>query len=82
MATPVIEVEGLVTKFGSQTVHDHLSLTLYENEILGLVGGSGSGKSVLLRSIIGLMPVAEGSVKIHGKEGKLTDPAQKWSGYF
>lgn len=82
MAKPVIEVEGLVTKFGPQVVHDHLSLTLYENEILGLVGGSGSGKSVLLRSIIGLMPVREGNVKIQGRGGKQADPAQNWGVLF
>lgn len=67
MQKPVVEVRGLVTKFGTQVVHDHLDMTLYENEILGLVGGSGSGKSVLLRSIIGLMPVKEGSVIIQGR---------------
>ena len=82
MANPVIEVEGLVTKFGSQVVHDRLSLTLYENEILGLVGGSGSGKSVLLRSIIGLMPVREGSVKIYGKSGIQADSGKNWGVLF
>lgn len=67
MSSPVIEVRDLVTKFGDHVVHDHLSLTLYENEILGLVGGSGSGKSVLLRSIIGLMPIKEGTATIKSK---------------
>lgn len=82
MTKPVIEVEGLVTKFGTQVVHDHLDLTLYENEILGLVGGSGSGKSVLLRSIIDLMPVRKGTVKIHGKDRKQVDPARNWGVLF
>ncbi len=82
MAEPVIEVKGLVTKFGTQIVHDHLDMTMYENEILGLVGGSGSGKSVLLRSIIGLMPVYEGSVKIHGKDRDKLDPARNWGVLF
>lgn len=68
MSEPVIEVQELVTRFGDQVVHDHLSLTLYEGEILGLVGGSGSGKSVLLRSILGLIPVREGRILIHGQD--------------
>lgn len=64
MAQSIVEVKGLVTKFGTQVVHDHLDLSLYENEILGLVGGSGSGKSVLLRTILGLMPIQEGTIQV------------------
>lgn len=82
MEKTVIEVKGLVTKFGDQVIHDHLDLTLYENEILGLVGGSGSGKSVLLRSIIGLMPVREGIVEIQGKGGKNADFNKQWGVLF
>jgi phospholipid/cholesterol/gamma-HCH transport system ATP-binding protein len=82
MEKTVIEVKGLVTKFGDQVIHDHLDLTLYENEILGLVGGSGSGKSVLLRSIIGLMPVREGIVEIRGKGGKNADFNKQWGVLF
>lgn len=62
---PVIEVRDLVNRFGEQVVHDHLNLDLNRNEILGLVGGSGSGKSVLLRTILGLNKPASGSVKIN-----------------
>ncbi len=79
MQKAVVEVRDLVTKFGEQVVHDHLSLTLYENEILGLVGGSGSGKSVLLRSIVGLMPVKEGRITIQGKSG---DSNKDWGVLF
>ena len=50
----VIEVRGLCNRFGSQSVHEGLDLDLYKGEILAVVGGSGSGKSVLLRSIVGL----------------------------
>lgn len=71
MAAPnhkIIEVKNLVTQFGKQVVHDHLDIELNQGEILGLVGGSGSGKSVLLRSMIGLIRPKEGSIKIDGIE--------------
>ena len=64
MNEAVIEVKGLGTKFGKQVVHENLDFTLYRNEIVGLVGGSGSGKSVLLRTILGLMPPQQGTVRI------------------
>ena len=64
----VIEVRDLRNQFGAQVVHDHLDLDVYRGEILGVVGGSGSGKSVLMRSIIGLNRPAAGSVKLFGEE--------------
>lgn len=63
---PIIEAKGIVTRFGKNTVHNGVDLTLYENEILGLVGGSGSGKSVLLRTLLGLKRPDEGDVFIKG----------------
>jgi phospholipid/cholesterol/gamma-HCH transport system ATP-binding protein len=63
----VIEVRGLCNRFGSQSVHENLDLDLYKGEILAVVGGSGSGKSVLLRSIVGLRRPSEGMVKVFGK---------------
>ena len=54
MAEALIEVRGLVNRFGAQVVHDHLDMTVERGEVFGIVGGSGSGKSVLLRSILGL----------------------------
>ena len=63
---PVV-VEGLVNRFGTQTVHDGLDLKVRRGEILGVVGGSGTGKSVLMRSIIGLQPPAEGNVEVFGR---------------
>lgn len=64
----VIEVRGLCNRFGSQTVHEHLDLDLYRGEILAVVGGSGSGKSVLLRSIIGLRRPDEGTTRVFGQD--------------
>ena len=60
----VIEVRDLRSQFGAQVVHDHLDLDVRRGEILGVVGGSGSGKSVLLRSIIGLNRPAAGSIRL------------------
>jgi phospholipid/cholesterol/gamma-HCH transport system ATP-binding protein len=65
---PVIRVRDLVNRFGSQVVHDGLSLDVMPGEILGVVGGSGSGKSVLLRTIIGLNKPASGSVEVFGRD--------------
>ena len=53
--TPVIRLRGIRNQFGSHVVHDGLDLDVYRGEILGVVGGSGTGKSVLLRSIAGLL---------------------------
>lgn len=68
MNTPVIQVRGLVNRFGSQIVHDNLNLDLYRGEILGVVGGSGTGKSVLLRSIVGLRRPDAGSIRVLGEQ--------------
>ena len=64
----VIEARGLCNRFGSQSVHENLDLDLYRGEILAVVGGSGSGKSVLLRSIVGLRRPNEGRVKVFGQD--------------
>ena len=65
---PIIRVEGLVNRFGAQIVHDGVSLEVMRGEIMGIVGGSGSGKSVLLRSIIGLVHPAAGRIEVFGVE--------------
>lgn len=62
----VIEVRGLRNQFGPQVVHDHLDLDVWRGEVLGIVGGSGTGKSVLLRTIVGLNTPAAGSIKVLG----------------
>lgn len=63
-----IEVRGLVTAFGGTVVHDRADLDVMRGEILCVVGGSGSGKSVLLRTIIGLNRPRAGSIRVLGKE--------------
>ena len=64
----VIRVRGLVTRFGSQTVHDGLDLDVRRGEVIGIVGGSGTGKSVLLRSIIGLKRPEGGDIEVLGQD--------------
>ncbi|MFJ3447236.1 ABC transporter ATP-binding protein [Pseudomonas sichuanensis] len=73
----VIEARGLCNRFGSQSVHENLDLDLYRGEILAVVGGSGSGKSVLLRSIIGLRRPNEGIVKVFGQNLATLDEGQR-----
>ena len=64
----VIRVRDLVVGFGGQVVLDHLSLDVRKGEILGLVGGSGSGKSVLLRTMLGLLPKRQGAIEVLGTD--------------
>lgn len=66
-AEPPIVIEGLVNRFGEHLIHDGLSLTVRRGEILGVVGGSGTGKSVLMRSIIGLQVPDAGSITVLGR---------------
>lgn len=63
----IIQVRGLCNRFGRNSVHENLDLDLYRGEILGVVGGSGTGKSVLLRSIVGLIRPSEGEVRLFGQ---------------
>jgi phospholipid/cholesterol/gamma-HCH transport system ATP-binding protein len=65
---PAIEVRDLVNAFGDHVVHDHVNLTVMRGEIMGVVGGSGAGKSVLLNTIIGLRRPQAGTVKIFGAD--------------
>ncbi len=62
----VIRVRGLRNQFGPQVVHDGLDLDVWRGEVLGIVGGSGTGKSVLLRTIVGLNRPAAGSIEVLG----------------
>ena len=91
MADPrdiVVSVRGLVNRFGDAVVHDGLDLDLRRGEILGVVGGSGTGKSVLMRSIIGLQTPAHGSINVFGEsilgrdEDETTSTRKRWGVLF
>lgn len=71
-----IVIEGLRNAFGEHVVHENLSLKVRRGEILGVVGGSGTGKSVLMRSIIGLQRPQEGRIEVFGKNIIGADPAE------
>ena len=68
MKYPILEVIGLVNRFGTQVVHDGLNMDVREDEVFGIVGGSGTGKSVLLRSILGLQRPQAGIIRIGGRD--------------
>jgi phospholipid/cholesterol/gamma-HCH transport system ATP-binding protein len=84
----IIEVRGLTNRFGEQLVHEELDLDLHRGEILGVVGGSGTGKSVLMRSIIGLQTPEAGEVRVFGDnimnrdEDELQDVRKRWGVLF
>jgi len=64
---PVIEVKGLLNCFGERVIHEDLDLTVARGEVLGVVGGSGSGKTVLLNSILGLKEADAGEIRLFGE---------------
>ena len=64
---PIIKIRGLKNAFGDQVVHEGLDLDVRRGEILGVVGGSGTGKSVLMRSVIGLQRPQSGEVEVLGE---------------
>lgn len=72
----VIRVRGLVNRFGPQTVHDGLDLDVRRGEVLGVVGGSGTGKSVLLRTIIGLREPNAGEIEVLGDRLRDLSPSE------
>jgi phospholipid/cholesterol/gamma-HCH transport system ATP-binding protein len=84
----VIRIRGLVTAFGPKVIHDHLDLEVRRGEVLGLVGGSGSGKSVLMRSIIGLNRPREGEIEVFGRKiveaegGRMRRLEMRWGVLF
>lgn len=74
-----IRVRGLVSRFGRQVVHDNLDLDVRRGEVIGVIGGSGSGKSVLLRSIVGLRQPDGGSAQVLGVDLSRAPAAQRQS---
>ncbi len=84
----VISVRGLKNTFGDQVVHEHLDLDVKRGEILGVVGGSGTGKSVLMRSIIGLQTPDEGEITVFGEhtigreEAEAIEIRKRWGVLF
>jgi len=66
METPLIEFRGITKRFGEKTILDKADLSIYENQITTIIGKSGSGKSVLIKHIIGLLSPDEGSILFNG----------------
>ena len=75
---PAIEVKGLVSQFGDRVIHDGLDLTVKRGDVVGVVGGSGTGKSVLLNTIIGLKAPEGGVVRVFGQDIQRAS-RRKWS---
>ena len=87
-ADAVVQMQAIVTRFGPQTVHDGLDLTVRRGEILAIAGGSGSGKSVLLREMVGLQRPTAGTVRLFGTDLATLDDTgwqalrQRWGVMF
>jgi phospholipid/cholesterol/gamma-HCH transport system ATP-binding protein len=78
-AEPILSARGIVNRFGTQVVHDKLSLDILPGEIIGIAGGSGAGKSVLLKTLIGLHRPDAGEVLLNGKAVHSLGAAEKAS---
>ncbi|HEX5863527.1 MAG TPA: ATP-binding cassette domain-containing protein, partial [Casimicrobiaceae bacterium] len=76
---PILSARGIVNRFGKQEVHDGVSLDVLPGEIIGIAGGSGSGKSVLLKTLIGLHRPDAGEVLLDGKKVETLSPSEKAS---
>jgi phospholipid/cholesterol/gamma-HCH transport system ATP-binding protein len=78
-AEPILSARGIVNRFGRQDVHDGIGLDILRGEIVGIAGGSGSGKSVLLKTLTGLHRPDAGEVLLNGKKVETIGPAEKAS---
>ena len=84
----VLSTRDVVVAFGEMVILDHLNLDVYRGEVLGFVGGSGAGKSVLMRTIIGLLPKRQGKIEVFGvdldaaTEEELVAVEQRWGILF
>jgi len=74
---PILTVRGLTNSFGEQTVHRDLDLDVMPGEIIGVVGGSGTGKSVLMRAILGLRPPQAGEIHVLGVDALNSSPRER-----
>lgn len=74
---PILSARGIVNRFGDQHVHDRVDLDVATGEILGIAGGSGSGKSVLLKTLVGLHRPNAGKVVLNGKPVEAMGPAER-----
>ncbi len=74
---PILSARGIVNRFGKQVVHDKISLDIVSGEIFGIVGASGSGKSVLLKTLTGLRRPNAGTVVLNDKRIETIGPAEK-----
>jgi phospholipid/cholesterol/gamma-HCH transport system ATP-binding protein len=77
VSADIIEVKGLCNRFGDFVVHENLDLSVKSGEIIGVVGGSGSGKSVLMRSILALNRPQAGRIQVLGRNALATDPISR-----
>ena len=78
MGEPVIEIKGLKNFLGGQWVHTDVNLTVEKGEILAIIGGSGSGKTTILRSLLMLLKPTEGSIKVFGQDIRSLDAHQSF----
>jgi phospholipid/cholesterol/gamma-HCH transport system ATP-binding protein len=87
-SVPVVEITNLQTKFGRTVIHNDLNLTIEQGEILSIVGGSGTGKTVLLRQMLGLERPSKGCVRVFGEDitvassGHLQELRNHWGMLF
>jgi len=81
--TPVIDVRGVTLRFGKFTAVDQVDLQVYGGEVFGLLGPNGSGKTTLIRALCGLLPLAEGSATVLGRDVvKEADDVRQSIGYM
>jgi len=81
---PIVSIRNLVNAFGTHVVHDQLCLDILPGEIFGIVGGSGTGKSVLMRSMLGLRKPQAGEIRVLGHDVQSVGPGlqQRWGVLF
>ncbi len=78
MSEPIIEIKGMKNFLGGQWVHSDVNLTVKKGEILAIIGGSGSGKTTILRSILMLLKPTAGTIKVFGQDISQLDPQQSF----